>query len=411
MRLLHLRWDHLPLLLERRDLAPSDLVVLGGRPWDPGVVLDASPAALRAGVALGQPLGSAHALVPDALFLEAHRDGYRQTMETALDALSAVSPAVEGAVDPDDPVFGRVLLGIEGLDRLWGDESAITARAITTAGTMLPGRPRAGIGNTRFGAQVAAVLDASIPPGGVEVERAWLASRPIRCLPADPDTLARLGRFGLARVGDLAALPRSAVVARFGERGGMLHDLASGLDARPLRPRRPVERLRAELEPESPIDGTEPLRFILHHLCDALCRQLVARGAAVTRAVLTLTLEDAPGAAVVIEQHLPEPVARPDAIERLLAARLETLRPDGRIGRVALELDGRQPGAGRQLGLFEPQGARADRFAWELAALAIRFPGQLWRTSVADPQATRTEDRTRWEPVEVPEGTVVGGAA
>jgi hypothetical protein len=172
-----------------------------------------------------------------------------------------------------------------------------------------------------------------------------------------------------------------------------------------------VERLRAELEPEGAIDGIEPLRFILHHLCDGLCRQLVARGAAVSRAVLSLTLEDALEPSVVIEQHLPEPVARPDAIERLLVARLEGLQPGGHIGRVTLELDGRQPGAGRQLGLFEPQGARADRFAWELAALAIRFPGQLWRTSIGDPQATRTEERTRWEPVEVPQGGVVGGAA
>jgi len=354
-------------------------------------------------------LGSAHALVPDASFLEPHRDRYRHAMETALEALVAVTPAVEGVSDPDDPAFGRVLLGIEGLDRLWGDEMAIVARARATAAVALPGVPRAGIGNTRFGAQVAAALDARIPMGDTTVERAWLATRPIRCLPADPDTLGRLRRFGLACVGDLAALPRSSVVARFGEHGGMLHDLASGLDTRPLRPRRPVERLRAELEPVSPLDGIEPLRFILRHLCDGLCGQLVARGAAVTRAVLALTLEDAAGPAVIIAQQLPEPVARPDAIERLLVARLETLRPGGRIGHVALELDGRQPGAGRQLGLFEPQGARADRFAWELAALAIRFPGQLWRTSVLDPQAIRTEERTRWEPVEVPAGGVLGG--
>lgn len=385
--------------------------MLGGKPWDPGRVLDASPAALRAGVVRGQPLGSAHALVPDALFLEPHRDRYQDAMGAALEALVAVTPAVEGVVDPDDPAFGRVLLGIEGLDRLWGDEPAIIERALATAARSLPGVPRSGIGNTRFGAQVAAALGERIPVGDAVVERAWLAPRPIRCLPADPETLGRLRRFGLTRVGDLAALPRSSVVARFGGHGGLLHDLANGLDARPLRPRRPVERLRAQLEPESPIDGTEPLRFVLHHLCDGLCRQLVARGAAITRAVLALTLEDQVGPAVVIEQHLPEPVARPDAIERLLVARLETLRPGGRIGRVALELDGRQPGAGRQLGLFEPQGARADRFAWELAALAIRFPGQLWRTSIGDPQATRTEERARWEPVEAPKGGVVGGAA
>ena len=36
---------------------------------------------------------------------------------------------------------------------------------------------------------------------------------------------------------------------------------------------------------------------------------------------------------------------------------------------------------------------------------------ELWRTSIGDPQATRTEERTHWEPVEVPEGAVMGGAA
>ncbi len=168
-------------------------------------------------------------------------------------------------------------------------------------------------------------MEASIPVGDARVEAAWLAPQAIRYLPADADMHARFRRFGLTRIGDLAALPRSAVVARFGQHGGTLHDLALGLDARPLRPRRPVERLRAQLELESPIDGTEPLRFILHNLCAGLCAQLVARGAAVTTATLTLTLEDAPESLPDITQHLPEPVARPEPIERLLLARLEQL--------------------------------------------------------------------------------------
>ncbi len=317
----------------------------------------------------------------------------------ALEALQALTPAVEGVSDPDDPAFGRILLGIEGLQRLWGDETEIRRRARQLVATVLPGTPRTGIANTRFGASVAATLGCVAPAGDAAVERAWLADQPIRCLPTDTATRARLRRFGLARVGDLAALPRSSVVARFGAQGGLLHDLANGLDGRPLRPRRPVERLRAELEPDTPLDGLEPLRFILRHLCDGLCEQLVARGAAVDGATLALTLEDALVPAVVIEQHLPEPVARPEAIERLLLARLEQVRLEGRIGRVALELDGRAPGEGRQLGLFEPQGARAERFTWELAALAIRFPGQLWRAALVDPEDPRTDDRVRWDPV------------
>jgi hypothetical protein len=400
MRYLHLHWNHLPLRLEARSPSlPSGPVVLGGQPWEPGSVLDASPAALRMGVQRGQPLGSAHALAPEAAFLDAHPDRYRDALEAALEALLAVTPAVEGPVEPTASAFGRILLGIEGLERLWGDEAAIARRAMTAAGAILPGIPRAGVGNTRFGSSVAASMEASIPVGDAHVEAAWLAPQPIGHLPADAETQGRFRRFGLTRIGDLAALPRSAVVARFGQHGGTLHDLAQGLDARPLRPRRPVERLRAELELESLIDGTDPLRFIHHSLCAGLCAQLVARGAAVTAATLSLTLEDAAEPGPVIAQHLPEPVARPEPIERLLLARLEQLTLSGPIVHVALELDGRAPGTGQQLTLFEPQGARADQFAWELAALAIRFPGQLWRTSVRDPEATRTDERVRWEPV------------
>lgn len=399
MRYLHLHWNHLPLRLETRSLSvPSAPVVLGGQPWEPASVLDASAAALRMGVVRGQPLGSAHALVPEAVFLDAHIDRYREALEAALEALLAVTPAVEGPVEPTDAAFGRILLGIEGLERLWGDEAAITRRALTCVGSSLPGLPRAGVGNTRFGSSVAASMEASIPVGDARVEAAWLAPQPIRYLPADAEIHGRFRRFGLTRIGDLAALPRSAVVARFGQHGGTLHDLAQGLDGRPLRPRRPVERLRAELELESAVDGTEPLRFILHNLCAGLCDQLVARGAAVTTATLTLTLEDMPGPGPEVVQHLPEPVARPEPIERLLLAHLERLTLDGPIVHMALELDGRAPGAGQQLSLFEPQGARADQFAWELAALAIRFPGQLWRTSIGDPEATRHDERVRWEP-------------
>ena len=59
-------------------------------------------------------------------------------------------------------------------------------------------------------------MEASIPVGDAHVEAAWLAPQAIRYLPADADTHGRFRRFGLTRIGDLAALPRSAVVARFG---------------------------------------------------------------------------------------------------------------------------------------------------------------------------------------------------
>src|SRR5574337_1624750 len=101
MRLLHLRWPTLPLRLEgvRRPL-PLGPLVLGGQPWEPGLVLDADPAAARLGVRRGQALAVAHRLAPEATFLPADPDRYRTAMERALDALAAFTPALEGEVDP-----------------------------------------------------------------------------------------------------------------------------------------------------------------------------------------------------------------------------------------------------------------------------------------------------------------------
>jgi len=399
MRFLYLDWPHLPYRIEAARTQLNEFVVIGGQPWDPGTVLDCSPAARHSGVTRGQPLGTAHRLVPEAQFLPAERETYRLRMEAALDSLARFTPSLEADSDPGARAFGQILLGIEGLHRLWGDERTLTARMVTAARPLLPGEPRTGIGNTRFGAQVAAVIGRGvlevIPVGDAKAEAAYLAPLSINLLPAAEDARERLRVFGLARIGEFAALARSAVIARFGEHGGMLHDLARGIDGRRLRPRKPVERLRAEAELEPPVENVEPLRFVLRSLCGALCEQLAARGAGATRALLVLDVER--GAPMQLEQVLPEPAAAPDLLERLLVARLTASPPASPVTRLTLELRGEHAVAGQQLGLFSPQLARAARLDWQLTGLALRFGAdRLLRARIIDPEATVPEQRIGW---------------
>lgn len=403
MRLLYLDWPHLPIRLALgRDPGPEEAVVLGGRPWDPGHVLDRSPAAGALGVQRGQPLGTAHSLAPEALFLPADLAALAGWFEAALEALNSLAPAVEGESDPAAPAFGRVFIGIEGLARLWGDEAALVERASALLAPLLPGSPRTGIGNTRFGAAVAARIGSgAIPVGGWREEAAYLAPLPLGLLPADPEVHDRLRILGLERMGQLAALDHSAVVARFGAQGAELHDLVRGMDRRPLRPRRPLERLSADVELDPPVEELEALRFVLHHLCGTLCEQLAARGAGAARAVLTLTLDQprsAPGPRVLeYRQALPEPSAAAELLERLLLARLETEPPLAAVERLALELDGTAPETGQQLTLFSRQSAQAVRLEWQLASLAIRFgEDRVLRASTADVEASIAERRFDW---------------
>ena len=403
MRLLYLDWPHLPLRLALgRDPEPEEAVVLGGRPWDPGPVLDRSPAAGALGVRRGQPLGTAHSLVPEALFLPLDPVGLADPFEGALDALNALAPAVEGEVDPADPRFGRVFMGIEGLSRLWGDEPTLVRRALAIVEPFLPGQPRVGIGNTRFGAAVAARTGAgAIPVGGRREEAAFLAPLPLSLTPAEPGVHERLRVLGLETMGQLAALDHSAVVARFGPAGAEMHDLVRGMDGRPLRPRRPLEHLAADVELEPAVAELEPLRFVLHHLSSTLCEQLAARGAGAARAVLTLSLErselDQRPRSMAYQQALPEPSAAAELLERLLMARLEAEPPPAPVERLALLLDGTAPEAGQQLTLFDRQGAHAARLEWQLASLAIRFgEDRILRATTADVEAPLAERRFAW---------------
>jgi protein ImuB len=406
MRLLFLDWPHLALRLAlARDPEPQEAVVLGGRPWDPGSVVDHSSAAGALGIRRGQPLGVAHSLVPEAAFLPFDAATLRVPVEAALGVLNDLAPAVEGEADPASPGFGRILVGIEGLARLWGDEASLVARARDLVAPHIPWPPRVGIGNTRFGAEIAARTGrGAIPVGGRREEAASLAPLPLALLPADAPTLERFRILGLTRIGELAALDRSAVIARFGTVGGDLHDLAQGRDGRPLRPRRPVQRLSADVELDPPVETLEPLRFVLHHLCGTLCEQLAARGAGAARAVLTLSLEGAGNGhpapePLRYEQALPEPAAAPDLLERLLMARLEVAPPATAVERLALELDGAAPEAGRQLTLFEPQLARAGRLEWQLRSLAIRFgTDRILRATLGDHDALVADRRFDWAP-------------
>jgi protein ImuB len=403
MRLLYLDWPHLPIRLALgRDPGPEEAVVLGGQPRDPGPVLDRSPAAGALGVRRGQPLGTAHSLVPEGVFLPLDPAGLADPFEAALDALNALAPAVEGEVDPADPRFGRVFIGIEGLGRLWGDEPTLVRRALAIVAPSLPGKPRVGIGNTRFGAAVAARTGAgAIPVGGRREEAAFLAPLPLGLTPAEPGVHERLRVLGLETMGQLAALDHSAVVARFGPAGAEMHDLVRGLDRRPLRPRRPLEHLAADVELEPPADELEPLRFVLHHLCGTLCEQLAARGVGAARATLTLSLERTerdPGAkTLAYQQALPEPSAAAELLERLLMARLEAEPPSVPVERLALQLDGTAPEAGQQLTLFSRQGAHAARLEWQLASLAIRFgEDRILRATTDDVEAPLAERRFSW---------------
>jgi protein ImuB len=408
MRLLHLYWPHLPIRLMRHRLSgsfPTDRpVVLGGQPWTDGTVIDADPAARALGVRRGIPLGSAHRLAPEALFLDPEPEADARAVEDAFEALGRFSPGLAGTADVADPGFGLIELQVDGLDRLWGPDELLVGRLVEAVAAHLPGTPRPGIAGTRFAATVAAGhtdpgVARIVEPGG---DARFLGPLPSVLLTPDSDIRARLTRFGLRRIGAVAELPRSALVARFGGEGERIHARANGEEIERFRPRRAPERLVLGLPIDPPVAETESLRFVLHRLAGALAAQVDARGMAAARATLRLTLElafarDGTPPELTVEQRFPEPTADADAIERLLLARLERTPPPAAVERLELELAGVEPAVGQQLPLFVPQAARTAKLGWQLARLALTFgEDRVRKAVVTDPDAPLAERRWEW---------------
>jgi protein ImuB len=369
-------------------------------------VIDADEAARELGVRRGIPLGTAHRLAPEATFLDPAAEADAAAVESAFEALARFSPGLAGTTDPTDPAFGLLEVQADGLDRLWGAEPRLVERLTEALAPVLPGPPRAGIAGTRFAATVAAGHAKAgspviVAPGG---DAEWLAPLPAALLTPDADVRARLRRFGLRRIGAVAELPKSALVARFGDEGERIHARARGEEIAPFTPRRAPERLALALPIEPPVADVEPLRFVLRRLAGALGDQLVARGSAAAIAYLRLELDLAFAPAgtpplIAVEQRFPEPTSDAEAIERLLLARLERTPPPAAVARLELELAGVTAAAGQQLPLFVPQAARSARLGWQLARLAIAFgEDRVRRAAIGDPEAPLAERRWTWQP-------------
>ena len=324
--------------------------------------------------------------------------------EPMLDRLDDLSPRVE-AVDA-----GVALIDVTGLGPLHGDERRIAARAVALTRQVVPLPVRAGAGDNRWLAVLAARLarperpDAPAAfgslPAGPAAARAALAPLSLDLLPADPATRQRFALFGLTAMGELATLPRSAVGAQFGAAGERLQQLARGHDPRPLIPRKRPERHAAHTTFEPPAEGITEIVLALRRLTGELCDALRACHLAPGRASLTLRLEDAPR--LRVELAFPEPALEPDWIARLLIGRLEQAtrarqptEEEPRIVAIGLAFDRLADPASRQLPAFEARVGRWEELRWSLDRLTMRFgEGRLWRASHDRPSASLAEHRS-----------------
>lgn len=325
---------HLPVQVERRRnpaLTDAPLVV-GGRRWDAGAVLDCCTQAAAAGVEPGMRLSQAEALCPEARFLPADRAAYDVVHRMLIDGAKRFTPIVE-TVD-----LGLVLVEVSSLKRRFDDEAELahhlTHEMINGSGLDV----RVGLGSGRFLAEQAA---HAAQPGEVyfvssEEERAFLSPLDISTLPLDPEMERRLRLLGVRTLGALAKLPRLAVVRQFGSQAGPLHDIACGIDALPVHADAPPLQLSGAHAFVNPVRDRTSLLTHVERLTDDFAEELNRRGYQAEG--IRLEIEEVCGERHTIGRSVKPPSSSADQLSRLSARMVERLDISGPLADLSITI-------------------------------------------------------------------------
>ena len=294
-------------------------------------VADASPEAAARGIRIGMPLREVNAVCPQAVFIPANPVRDALAFERILTQLETVTPAIE----PCEP--GRLYVDTAGLSRHYPSVEAIAAALLAQVSPVL--RPRAGLGPTRFTAWSAARM---APPGGIhaigaEDVTATLAPLPTSWLPLEPSLLGKLDRLGLRTLADIAALPATALQARFGPAGRQAHIMATGADETTIVPRKVVESVREVFRLPAPLASREMLLLAVRQLVIRAFHRPALRHRHVRQAHIRIAIEE--GHSWERELTFREPVGQARLIE-ILRSRLGTIELPGAAEAVQLELLG-----------------------------------------------------------------------
>jgi protein ImuB len=329
--------------------------------------------------------------------------GRREPERAALDALAReFSPRVQVHRDT------LVSLDIGGLGRLLGTPADI-GDALRREAADRGLYPHIAIASTRTAALLLALARAGVtvvPPGGERTAVAPLFLAVLRQLPLGPSdpcsrsgaacsgrsrssagsddvetgsaVADRLRRWGLKTLGDLAGLPARPLSERLGQGGVMWQRLARGEDLQPLVATEPEAPIEETLELEWPVEGLEPLSFVLARICEPLSERLAALDLAAVVLHLSFRLVSRETATRVLQ--LPAPMRDPKVLRTLILLHLESHPLTGGVDRLTLRVD-TAPARITQFSLL----SRARPFPEQMATLLARLSALLGESRVGAP--------------------------
>jgi len=357
---------------ERRPPAPeprATLLAIGNR----RLLAAVNAVAAREGLRPGLALADARALVPELVVAPATPDEDARALARLAAWCGRFSPWT--APEGEDGLF----LDITGCAHLFGGEAALRADLLARLGA-LGFAARAAIAATPGAAWALARQgdggDIARQGDGGDIARQGggegdLAGLPVTALRL-PDALAAdLIRLGLATVGAVEAVPRPALVRRFGPLLVRRLDQIFGRLDEPIAPLAPVAPLRVRQAFAEPIAAPEQIAAVARDLIETLCARLAAEEKGLRRLALVFFRVD--GTRLEASVATARPLRDSRRLTRLIGERLATLDPGFGIDLALAEARRAEPlGAAQPALLCSTTAASDDALADLVDRLAVR---------------------------------------
>jgi DNA polymerase-4 len=352
-------------LLDHPELRGKPAIVAhsGGR----SVVTSATYEARKFGVRSAMPVAQALRLCPGAVLLEPHMEKYRDYSARVMRIFSEVTPLVEPlSID-------EAFLDVAGARRLLGSPARIAALVRKRVSDETGLTCSIGVAATKF---VAKLASGSAKPDGLLVvpESETLAYlRPLlvgALWGVGASTQESLARLGLRTVGDLADTPLHVLQKTVGEASGRkLHDLASGLDPRPVTPESREKSVGHEVTFERDVAEAETLRRELLRMAAQTAARL--RSSGLVGRTVSLKLRFADFRTVTRSRTLAEPTNVGRRIYEEVVAAYDAMGVEGvPIRLIGVRVEQLAEAEGGRLALWDPdeEWREAERTIDEVSA-------------------------------------------
>ncbi len=255
---------------DRPELADKPVVV-GGRPEGRGVVAAASYAARRYGIHSAMPMAQALRRCRELVILPPRPARYAEVSRQIHAIFARYTPLIEPLS------LDEAFLDVTASRRLFGSAVQIGRQIKQAIRDELQLVASVGVAPNKFLAKLASDLDkpdgfVEVPPEGVQafldplpVSRLWGVGKAARAV---------FERLGISRIEQVRRLDTGTLAYHFGKQGAQLHDLARGIDPRPVVAEAEAKSVSHETTFEVDIADRDALRAVLFQLTEQVAWRL-----------------------------------------------------------------------------------------------------------------------------------------